>query len=239
MMWQNPFYKTEYCHFHWRSHGCRDGAFCKYMAEVQFGPFSRRSSSASKADPWVIADEKGELSEASTLEAGREIQGLQEMILEPLKHGAGQVLGAFCALFMASAAVACTGLATPEKVPIAIGGIVVTTMNGILSLLPLAMITSKARRILATLNDCRTIGKGDRHGLVSVDVNARISTLEDYMLRLNDGDGPGAVVCTQVISTKLLVGWLMMLGRYGGIGVPLLLRFQGQLNAEHAGSGST
>ena len=115
--------------------------------------------------------------------------------------------------------------------------IAITAPFVVLALLPLAMITSKARRILAALNECRTIGKGGRHGLVSADVDARISTLEDFMLRLNDGDGPGVVVITQLISIELLVGWGMSLGKYGAIGIPLLLEFQGQLNAE-SGSGS-
>ena len=182
------------------------------------------------------ADERLEpLSEQATKEAGRRIQILQETILEPLANYIGPAAGALVGQCMVSGALSCSLLASPNPLLVYTGVVFVAgfATAATFVLFPLAMITAGTREILTALNQCRTIGHGSGYGIVDANVNARVVSLEDYLLRLNDYDGPGAVICGQLISTKLLAGWLMSLVKYGAIGVPLILKFQGQLNADY------
>ena len=77
------------------------------------------------------------------------------------------------------------------------------------------------------------------HGLVGPDVDARITTVENYLRYLNAGAGPGCTVLGRLVTDKMLVDIGVDLLKYAMIGVPLLLHFQRQLdNGAADGSGS-
>ena len=103
----------------------------------------------------------------------------------------------------------------------------------LLTLIPLAMVSSRAQDTLTALNECRTIGIKSNEGIIDSDLklSARIRVIEDYLQNLNKGQGPGAVLLEVVVDTKLLKAIAVTLWGSGAVAMSHVV----ELQARHAG----
>ncbi len=69
-------------------------------------------------------------------------------------------------------------------------GAAAISVSLLLVLTSLAQVTTQARGVLLALNEWRTIGHGSERGFVNPETEARIKLVENYLLRLNDNQGP-------------------------------------------------
>ena len=131
---------------------------------------------------------------AQVKEVGFMVQELQQSMLEPLKDGWERAVN--CFVFGGIWVLLCC-------IPLMLDsldhggdhGLGVTVcgaaaVSGLLVLTSLAQVTTQARGVLLALNEWRTIGHGSERGFVNPEIEARIKLVENYLLRLNDNQGP-------------------------------------------------